>query len=122
VIVRQWNSESGDGIQRLHELFEKTYPRFKEFEPQMRAALQLSLTHDALDRAGVLMYETFAVGNERFGKPSNPDFLLQPGELLAVVCGRLKVIAFEDLYVEEPKPAMVQRICAVGLGHRGAAS
>ena len=76
---------------------------------------------DALDRAGVLMYETFAVGNERFGKPSNPDFLLQPGELLAVVCGRLKVIAFEDLYVEEPKPAMVQRICAVGLAHRGAA-
>jgi hypothetical protein len=67
----------------------------------------------ALTPGGVLIYETFATGNERYGRPSNPAFLLQPGELLEVVRGRLRVIAFEDLYVSDPKPAMVQRICAV---------
>jgi SAM-dependent methyltransferase len=62
---------------------------------------------------GVLLYETFAVGNERFGKPSNPDFLLRPGELLEVVRDRLRVVAYEDLEVSTPRPAMVQRIAAV---------
>lgn len=68
---------------------------------------------DSLAPGGVLIYETFARGNERYGRPSNPSFLLEPGELLAVVVGRLRVVAFEDLYVTEPKPAMVQRICAL---------
>lgn len=67
----------------------------------------------ALMPGGVLIYETFATGNERYGRPSNPDFLLRPGELLDLVKGRLRVIAFEDLYVSDPKPAMVQRICAI---------
>ena len=67
---------------------------------------------EALEQEGVLIYETFAVGNERFGKPSNPDFLLKPGELLEVVRGQLRVIAYEDVFVSQPKPAMVQRICA----------
>ena len=62
---------------------------------------------------GVLIYETFAAGNERYGRPSNPAFLLAPGELLETVRGRLRVIAYEDLTVAEPKPACVQRICAV---------
>lgn len=66
----------------------------------------------ALADDGVLIYETFAAGNERFGKPSNPAFLLDPGELLEVVRGRLRVIAFEDVTVEQPKPAVIQRICA----------
>lgn len=69
----------------------------------------------ALAADGVLIYETFAVGNERFGRPVNPDFLLQPGELLELARGRLRVIAYEDLYVAVPKPAMVQRICAASL-------
>ena len=68
----------------------------------------------ALAEDGVLIYETFALGNERFGKPSNPDFLLQPGELLELVRGKLRVLAYEDLQVSLPKPAMVQRICAAG--------
>ena len=68
---------------------------------------------DALAPGGVLLYETFAAGNERYGKPSNPDFLLRPGELLEVVRGKLRVVAYEDLYVERPKPALIQRICAV---------
>ena len=60
----------------------------------------------------MLIYETFARGNERYGRPSNPQFLLQPGELLALVQGRLRVVAYEDLFVPQPKPALVQRICA----------
>jgi SAM-dependent methyltransferase len=71
----------------------------------------------ALAANGALIYETFAAGNERYGRPANPDFLLQPGELLELARGRLRVIAYEDLFVAEPKPAMVQRICAL----RGAA-
>jgi SAM-dependent methyltransferase len=67
----------------------------------------------ALAPGGLLIYETFAHGNERFGKPSNPDFLLQPGELLEAVRGRLRVIAYEDLEVATPKPAMIQRIAAI---------
>lgn len=72
----------------------------------------LPVLTDSLERGGVLIYETFAVGNERFGKPSNPAYLLRPGELLDAVRGKLKVIAYEDLVVEEPRPAAVQRICA----------
>jgi SAM-dependent methyltransferase len=62
---------------------------------------------------GCLIYETFAVGNERFGKPSNPDFLLRPGELLEAVRGTLTVVAYENLEVAEPRPAVVQRIAAM---------
>ena len=63
---------------------------------------------------GVLIYETFADENAQFGKPSNPNFLLKPGELLALAQrSGLKVIAYEDIYLDQPKPAMVQRICAV---------
>jgi len=69
---------------------------------------------EALAEDGVLIYETFALGNERFGKPSNPDFLLRPGELLELAHGKLRVLAYEDLQVRVPRPAMVQRICAVG--------
>lgn len=67
----------------------------------------------ALGPGGILIYETFAAGNENYGRPTNPDFLLKPGELLEVVRGRLKVIAYEDVSVSEPRPAMVQRLCAV---------
>jgi SAM-dependent methyltransferase len=62
---------------------------------------------------GVLIYETFARGNERFGRPSNPDHLLEAGELLEAVRGSLRILAYEDLDVERPKPAAVQRICAL---------
>jgi len=67
----------------------------------------------ALGRAGVLIYETFAAGNERFGRPSNPAFLLRPGELLDLARGRLRVRAYEDLLVADPRPALIQRLCAV---------
>jgi SAM-dependent methyltransferase len=71
---------------------------------------------EAVGPGGVLIYETFAVGNERFGRPSNPDFLLRPGELLELARGRLEVVAYENLEIAEPKPAMVQRIAAVNRG------
>jgi SAM-dependent methyltransferase len=72
--------------------------------------------HDALDEGGVLIYETFMAGNEKFGRPSNPAFLLRPGELLEAF-GALQVVAFEQGIVEKPKPAAIQRICAVrGVG------
>ncbi|MFQ5948414.1 MAG: SAM-dependent methyltransferase, partial [Acidimicrobiia bacterium] len=66
----------------------------------------------AVEPGGVLIYETYARGNERLGRPTNPDFLLEPGELLEAVRGSLRVVAYEDLVVDEPRPAAVQRICA----------
>lgn len=68
---------------------------------------------DAVMAKGVFIYETFAKGNERFGKPRSPDHLLEPGELLEVVRGKLRVLAYEDLIVSEPRPAVIQRICAI---------
>ena len=72
----------------------------------------------AIAPGGVLIYETFAAGNERYGRPRNPEFLLQPGELLEWTRGHLRVIAFEDLYVDSPKPAMMQRICTLHPANR----
>ena len=67
----------------------------------------------ALGDGAALIYETFAVGNERYGRPANPDFLLREGELLDVVQGRLTVVAFEQGYVGGERPAVVQRLAAV---------
>ncbi|MDP3161762.1 MAG: class I SAM-dependent methyltransferase [Reyranella sp.] len=67
---------------------------------------------EALQPEGVLLYETFMAGNERFGKPSRPEFLLNDGELLGLVRGRFSVIAYEARMISEPKMAMVQRIAA----------
>lgn len=61
---------------------------------------------------GVLLYETFAHGNASVGKPSRPDFLLQPGELLDRVRPELRVVAYEDGFLDNP-PRFVQRIAAV---------
>ncbi len=67
----------------------------------------------ALAPDGVLIYETFGIGNERFGKPSNPDFLLRPGELLDLALRfQLGVVAFENGLVSRPRLAIVERICA----------
>lgn len=73
----------------------------------------LPLLRDAVVPGGVLIYETFAVGNERFGRPRNPDFLLRPGELLALACDGLEAVAYEHGVVDRPRPAVVQRLCAV---------
>jgi SAM-dependent methyltransferase len=65
----------------------------------------------SLAPGGVLVYETFAVGNETVGKPSRADFLLRPGELLAA-CAGLRVVAFEEGFISGPE-RFVQRIVAV---------
>jgi SAM-dependent methyltransferase len=66
---------------------------------------------ESLAEGGLLIYETFMAGNERYGRPSNPAFLLQEGELLRAFPS-LSPVAFEQGYVERPKPAMIQRLCA----------
>ena len=73
----------------------------------------LPLIVSTVARGGVLIYETFAAGNEKFGRPSRADFLLQPGELLNTVYGKLEVIAYENIAVNDPKPAMIQRMAAM---------
>ncbi len=61
---------------------------------------------------GVLVFETFGQGNEKIGRPRNPDFLLAPGELLAAF-STLQIVAYEHGFESEPRPAVRQRLCAV---------
>jgi len=70
---------------------------------------------DSLAPGGLLIYETFMLGNERFGRPSNPQFLLRPGELREAFKD-LTLKGFEEGEVQDPKPAMIQRLCAVLAG------
>lgn len=91
-----YDGETFDGIVVANYLHRPLFPR-------LRAALAAG---------GVLIYETFMVGNERYGRPSNPDFLLRPGELLELAAG-LQVVAYEAGRTGAPKAAVVQRICAV---------
>ena len=67
---------------------------------------------DAVDEGGLLLYETFALGNEAYGRPRNPYHLLQPGELIEAVRDRLQIVAYEHGYLEQPCPAIKQRLCA----------
>lgn len=67
----------------------------------------------AMDKGSILIYETFMLGNERFGQPSNPAFLLRPDELRHVTRRHLELIAFEQGEIAAPRPAMIQRLCAV---------
>ena len=67
---------------------------------------------ESLDEGGVLIYETFMRGNERYGRPSNPDFLLRPGELIEAFA-TLSAVAFEQGTLELPRKAVVQRICVI---------
>jgi SAM-dependent methyltransferase len=75
----------------------------------------LEILKESLVEGGVLIYETFMQGNEKFGKPSNPAFLLRPAELLEVY-KEFTVKAFEEGEFGKPKPAMIQRLCAVRAG------
>jgi SAM-dependent methyltransferase len=67
----------------------------------------------AVDGNGMLIYDTFAIGNEAYGPPSNPDFLLKPGELIEAVRDQLQFVAYEHGFVEQPRRAVKQRLCAV---------
>lgn len=91
--------ERFEGIVVTNYLYRPLFPRLVE----------------SLSPGGVLIYETFMAGNERFGKPSNPAFLLRPGELLEAFAD-LTVKGFEEGEFKDPKPAMIQRLCAVQAG------
>ena len=67
---------------------------------------------DLLDDGGILIYETFAVGNEKYGRPTNPDYLLKSGELISLVSSQMRIIAYEECLVRRPAKAYVQRITA----------
>jgi hypothetical protein len=62
----------------------------------------------------VLLYETFATGNEAYGRPSNPAFLLRENELLDIVRERMSIVAFEQGRVDAGRIAVIQRIAAIG--------
>ena len=70
------------------------------------------LLEQSLGEGGVLIYETFMAGNERYGRPSNPAFLLRPAELLQAF-PELAPLGFEQGLAERPKKAVVQRLCAI---------
>jgi SAM-dependent methyltransferase len=65
-----------------------------------------------LAAGGILIYETFALGNEKYGRPRNSHFLLRPDELLDAYSGRLNILGFEQGFTATPYPAVMQRICA----------
>lgn len=73
----------------------------------------LPLLVESLAAGGVLIFETFAKGNEKFGRPRDPAFLLNPAELLDVFGPRLTIVAYEHGIEKEPRQAVRQRICAV---------
>ena len=91
--------EKFDGVVVTNYLHRALFPRILE----------------SLRPGGILIYETFMLGNESFGKPSNPAFLLRPGELLEAFKD-LTIKGFEEGEVRDPKPAMIQRLCAVQAG------
>jgi SAM-dependent methyltransferase len=90
--------ERFDAIVAVHYLHRALFPH-----------LLASLAAD-----GVVLYETFAAGNAQYGRPANPAFLLTPGELLDFARDRLTVVAFEQGLVAAGKPAVIQRLAAVG--------
>ena len=68
---------------------------------------------DSLAPGGILIYETYMQGQERFGRPRNPYFLLKPDELRLAVADACRIVAFQQGEMHEPTPAMLQRICAI---------
>jgi len=67
----------------------------------------------SLAPGGVLIFETFGQGNEKLGRPRNPDFLLAPMELVSAFAPHLHIVAYEHGEEREPRPAVRQRLCAV---------
>ena len=65
-----------------------------------------------LDDGGVLIYETFAVGHEKYGRPTNPDYLLKSGELIKLVGSKMRIIEYQERLITQPAKAYVQRIVA----------
>nr|WP_245182287.1 methyltransferase domain-containing protein [Glaciimonas immobilis] len=114
IATRQIDLEAGDTA-RLAELLKPlSFAGIVVTNYLHRPLVPLML--NSIADQGVLLYETFAEGNQQFGRPSNPDFLLNSGELLQWLIADAgqtwQVLAYEEGYVETPKPAMIQRIFA----------
>ena len=107
VITRQLDLE-GEDWPLAGQMFDGIVVTNYLWRPRLPDVLAL------LAPGGVLIYETFMLGNAAYGKPSNPAFLLQTGELrqIAVAVG-LREIDYTEGYVASPKPAMRQAICAL---------
>jgi SAM-dependent methyltransferase len=95
-----WPLQSGESVRQFDAVVVTNYL----WRPLFPVILQ------SLAPGGILIYETFAQGNGAFGKPSNPDFLLAPGELLSIARA-MRIIAFEEGFLDNP-PRFVQRIAA----------
>jgi AcrR family transcriptional regulator len=105
--VRSFDSDERDGVERIRVLFERTFPLFKEFEPQFRAALQLSLEHWSLDRAGTLNEEPFRRGRrvkilQRAAAPLKPQLGARTYEklirALSLVYGIEPYVVLKDMW------------------------
>lgn len=110
---------SAYGAVVLADIENSPWPLIKEQKTQPFQALVVTnylwrplfpVIMESLAPGGFLIYETFSLGNETVGKPSRPDFLLKPGELLTCFPG-LRTIAFEDGFLADP-PRFIQRIVA----------
>lgn len=99
--------ESGNGFPLAGRRFDCVVVTNYLWRPIMTAVL------DTVAPGGLLVYETFGTGNERYGRPSNPDFLLRPGELREAVAGAFAILAYEHGERTDPSPAVIQRIAAV---------
>ena len=99
--------------EKLHAIYSSNLRRARRTADVISRPHDLPVLVESLAPGGILIYETFMAGNERFGKPSNPEFLLRPGELLEAF-RTLRIVAFEQGRLFEPKPAMIQRLCAIG--------
>lgn len=104
--VRRAVPQEGDAKQRLHDLVDRTYSRFHEYEPHMRAALQLALEHKSLEAAGLLEEEPFRRGQRReilevaiapLKKPLGPRAYRRLLRALAVVYGIEPMIILKDI-------------------------
>ena len=99
--------ESGDGLPFAKRKFAGIVVTNYLWRPLLPALAA------AVDRDGVLIYETFGRGNEAYSRPRNPDHLLRPGELIAAFGASLQVVAYECGLRYDPKPRVIQRIAAV---------
>ena len=91
------NNREFDGIVVVNYLFRPHFPSLIK----------------ALRDGGVLIFDTFARGNEKYGRPRNPAYLLEPGELLTAFAPDLSIVAYDYGECNEPEHAVRQRLCAI---------
>ena len=104
--LMEYNLENGNSLPFLTKSFKGIVVTNYLYRPIFPQLICL------LDDGGVLIYETFAVGHEKYGRPTNPDFLLKSGELISRISPQMRIIAYEECLITRPAKAYVQRIAA----------